>query len=156
MDCRKAEELILSDYVDGELKGELLRVLEEHLHSCPACQALASQTVDLGQAVFGGAVSNPPERVWLAVRERISVGRSSLVERAQSWLILFFGEPRRVAFSVTLAMAVVVAGLFLPGMWHRPVAKNKDVVTTELMLASAGAFLADDDDTWADGLEYLL
>lgn len=76
MNCKKAEDIILTDYVDGKLAGEDLRKLEEHLALCEKCRALAREAASAGKAFKAFQKESPPAGVWHKIKAEIGPGRS--------------------------------------------------------------------------------
>lgn len=72
MDCKKMEELIITDYMDGRLESAALEKAESHIASCSRCRKLVEDLRSI-RAVFKGArIEEPPFSVWQGVREEIS------------------------------------------------------------------------------------
>ena len=73
MNCKRIEELIITDYCDGNLKGRALEEVESHLVSCTNCLRLA-QEVKSASKLFRGALErqDPPGYLWRRVRDEIS------------------------------------------------------------------------------------
>ncbi len=71
MECRRAEELILTDYIDGNLKGEALGEAEEHLASCERCRKLAGEAAHAGKALKAIKREEPPQGLWYKIRAEI-------------------------------------------------------------------------------------
>ena len=63
MDCKKTEEIILTDYVDGRLEGRSLEDLEAHLASCNNCRAFASEAGGLSAEFRKAGHMTPPAGV---------------------------------------------------------------------------------------------
>ena len=71
MQCRKIQELLKSDYLDGESKQRELRDIKEHLEQCPECSRLEKELQ--GQRMLFQKVKRQqmPERVWQNIRDTI-------------------------------------------------------------------------------------
>jgi len=72
MNCKKIEELIFTDYVDGNLKGHVLEELEAHLRSCPNCQKLAGELESTGKLFRESSRKKAPAGLWYKIRAEIS------------------------------------------------------------------------------------
>ena len=72
MKCKKMEEIILTDYIDGNLKGRILEEMEAHLVSCPGCRALAEEAKAAGKLLRSVPKQEAPPEVWHKIRDEIS------------------------------------------------------------------------------------
>jgi len=72
MKCKRARDLILSDYIDGELKGSLRIELEQHLAGCGDCRRFKEIAEKKAAAPFRSSKTiEPPESVWQYIKESI-------------------------------------------------------------------------------------
>lgn len=102
MDHQRAQEL-LSDYLDGELSGEPLAELEQHLDTCEACQAeLDSLRNTL--SVLGGLKPAEPSPDFL---QQVN---QKLRRRSKSAFDFSFGLDRKIPFE---AVSMVLLGILL-------------------------------------------
>lgn len=72
MECKRIEEIILTDYTDGKLSGQMFKDVEAHLASCSRCRALASELVRLRTDLRKAGRMTPPSRVWETVRAGVA------------------------------------------------------------------------------------
>ncbi|MCX5667315.1 MAG: zf-HC2 domain-containing protein [Candidatus Omnitrophica bacterium] len=72
MNCKRAEKLILTDYIDGNLKGRALEEIELHIRSCPGCHALAQDLKAAGKLFRAVPRQEAPSEVWRKIRDEIS------------------------------------------------------------------------------------
>ena len=109
MDCEKIQELILTDYLDGEMDGKERKSLEEHLARCSACKEFARVAK---KSVFEPFLHlekpEPPESVWWKIKESILAK-----EQAKTNQRMDFGERLKFSLSVpksalTLATAMTL------------------------------------------------
>jgi anti-sigma factor RsiW len=157
MDCHNAENLILTDHLDGRLKGEALLELEEHLKGCVSCRDLRERAVGAEQFLRADGKVQPPESVWLAVQERIMPDGPSAWERLWEGVAPFFEGPRRLAFSATLATAVIVFGVALPGILSRTASNESDIrVVSAALVGGEGDVLSVGGEVWGDSVEQFL
>ena len=102
MDHQRAQEL-LSDYLDGELSGELLAELDQHLEGCDECQAeLDSLRETL--SVLGGLKPAEPSPDFL---QQVN---QKLRRRSKSAFDFSFGLDRKIPFE---AVSMVLLGILL-------------------------------------------
>ena len=64
MNCKRMENLILTDYIDGNLKARALEELGLHLRSCPSCNALAKELRAAGKLFRAAGQEAAPKEVW--------------------------------------------------------------------------------------------
>lgn len=119
MNCKKARELILTDYIDGELKPELRKEIEGHLHLCKGCRKLLCDLQESAVKPFKQLEELvPPEAVWDNIREAIREKEENVFSLSD-WFRQVLGRISyipRPAFAVTMATAVIVMGVFF---WWR-------------------------------------
>ncbi|MBF0569237.1 MAG: zf-HC2 domain-containing protein [Candidatus Omnitrophica bacterium] len=113
MTCAKIQELLISDYIDGEADAAVKKLVEDHLTSCFSCREFLSvvQTTD-------DVLRQPPqerlsEDVWSAVRERITQAPLGWRERLG---LVWEGPAFRpaVVFCASLAVAFFISGVIMP------------------------------------------
>jgi hypothetical protein len=72
MKCDKARDLILTEYIDGEISGKLKQELEDHLLQCISCRELLVLSKTKVEDVFDNAqVQETPEYVWHRIKDKI-------------------------------------------------------------------------------------
>ncbi|MFH1458075.1 MAG: anti-sigma factor [Candidatus Omnitrophota bacterium] len=121
MRCRKIQELLKTDYLDGEVNQDQEQLIRGHLAGCPHCRGL-EQELQSQRVLFQGVrQQEAPERVWQNIREkilteglnqeeRLSVG---VFERLRNYLF----APKPI-YVLARALAVIIfvalfAGTFL-------------------------------------------
>ncbi|MDD2702814.1 MAG: anti-sigma factor [Candidatus Omnitrophica bacterium] len=71
-ECRKFRDVILTDYLDGELDKESRERLEAHLSVCTACRIFAREAKEqLGDSFKEVRPEPVPEELWRNIRGRI-------------------------------------------------------------------------------------
>ncbi len=127
MRCKRIREIILTDYVDGTLKGDGLREVESHLGSCAECRRLAEEARSASSIFKAAPRHEAPPGVWNAIREAISTGpvKSRTVPPlggAGAWVRRRFAAdileglryillPPRPAFVISTAVALLLFAL---------------------------------------------
>jgi len=92
MKCKRMEKVILTDYIDGNLKGRALEEIELHIRSCPGCHALAKELKDAGKLFRSVSEEAAPAKVWHNILAEVSaaparwVFLSNALEYARSYL----------------------------------------------------------------------
>ena len=109
MNCKKIENILLTDYIDGNLKGEALRGVEEHLAACERCRGLAGRAVSSGDLLKAAGMQSPPGDLWNKIRAGIisEEARPGILERVVDPLRYFFTHLKPVVAAVAVAVLVV-------------------------------------------------
>ena len=72
MNCKKIQDLILTDYLDDQISEKEKRPIEEHLSHCRFCRDFAAAARKVGAGLFTNLDKvGPPEFVWRRIRENI-------------------------------------------------------------------------------------
>lgn len=72
MNCKHVQDLVLTDYSDGQMPPERARRVEGHLAHCASCRALAQKVrQDLAGPLEGARAPGPDAFVWLRIKEKI-------------------------------------------------------------------------------------
>lgn len=150
--CKKIQELILTDYLDGEMEDKSL--VEQHLASCVACKeflALARQVVEPLENAQKSFLSQ--EEVWSRIQEEISAEEAfepvdepefDLWERLISWV----SSPRPVFAMSTFAVVIVSILVFSLNGPKVELAKKLPASQQELSQTKAIAILADSQEEY--------
>jgi anti-sigma factor RsiW len=72
MNCKRMEKLILTDYIDGNLKGRALEELELHIRSCSSCHTLMEELRAAGKLLKAVPQQEAPSEVWHKILAEIS------------------------------------------------------------------------------------
>lgn len=114
MRCVRYRELILTDYMDGELSPEMQEEVEAHIKTCVSCSELKKSL--LKKAVeplkLAGKV-NPPAYIWQNIRERLA---SSEEPQAQSALSALRERLSKVFVTPRPALAFATATVLVIGL----------------------------------------
>lgn len=120
MRCKRMEEIILTDYIDGNLKGHALQEVESHLGSCPECRRLAEEAKTASGLLKAAPRHEAPPRVWNSIRAAIDAGPAkthfagSILERLRFFLP--YPKPALVlATAVLLVLFVLTVARLMPG-----------------------------------------
>ena len=118
MKCDKIQELILTDYIDGQLDSSAKQDIETHLRECSKCRefllAAEKTTIPFNELDKVRA----PEHIWQAIKSAIEQKRQPFVSNVvvdfvrniKSFIIL--PKPRLAIISalVMIVLATVIAG----------------------------------------------
>lgn len=76
--CKKFQDLILTDYIDGEFDQSAKAELDAHLAECADCRRLAQEVKRDSVAPFESLEREAvPGDLWASIKERISSERPS-------------------------------------------------------------------------------
>jgi anti-sigma factor RsiW len=106
MDCRKCEQL-LSSYIDGELDGEAILDLEDHIKTCSACNALLDKFREMTQVIKSARM--PHMRPGLIVDTIALVKNKGGRQSGHSESLRVWG--RVPVFGVILLIALSLGGM---------------------------------------------
>ncbi len=106
MGCKNIQELLKSDYLDGELGPTQEQVVREHLLKCPTCRQLESRLKAQRELIMSAKKDAPPERVWQNIRRAITAERAG----EEKWLFM----PRPV-FALATALTAIICVIVLAG-----------------------------------------
>lgn len=82
MGCKKIQNLIMTDYLDGELKGARREEVEEHIKKCKTCSEYKEKLWKAGVRPFQGAKEiTPPAVVWEKIEGRLDAEEAKLSEK---------------------------------------------------------------------------
>ena len=109
--CKKIEELLKSDYLDGRLSGSEEKDVNEHLLHCPQCSKL-KEALESQRAIFRNTRREEvPEQVWQNIRNTIITERLNehdiVHSRVFNRLRDLLWQPRPV-FALASAFAAII------------------------------------------------
>ncbi len=115
MECKKAQDRLITGYVDHELGSREQAEVERHLKVCQDCRGFLAAVQKSSMASFkDGRELQPDGIVWERIRERIELGQA----KSENWFgkLADFLEPFgriyqpvfRVAFVTAMILVVVV------------------------------------------------
>ncbi|MCX5703208.1 MAG: anti-sigma factor [Candidatus Omnitrophica bacterium] len=116
MQCKKIQELLKADYLDGEVSPQEGQFIKGHLTQCPECRRLEKE-LQVQRMLFQGTKRKQvPERVWQNIRDAIVAERlkqeeglsRGILERLRD--LIFTPRPVFVlasSLSVVILLAVI-------------------------------------------------
>jgi len=132
MKCRKIRELILSDYIDGELDERTEKAVREHIAGCAGCAAFEKNVRGAVVEPFQmGLREKVPETLWNSVRAAIVEEgmRASAFEVVTRNLRVLLGALRPV---YAPAAVVLLAAMFFLAI-NVSSGRKKDLLNSYLM-----------------------
>jgi predicted anti-sigma-YlaC factor YlaD len=114
MQCKKIQELLKTDYLDGEIDQEQLKFIQQHLAQCPQCRVLESELQNQRRTFKQAKQQQVPERVWQNIRDAII--RQNLNQESDSKIgvleqlkhFLFAPKPAFALASIIVALIVTL------------------------------------------------
>ncbi len=122
MKCEYVKELILTDYLDGQLEKEQKVQIEKHLTICKGCKEYELLTRTAVVEPFDNLEKHsPPEATWNKIREQIEEelprqeptnSFADLIRKIKSFL--YIPKPAFVVAPVIVLLLVVITVIKLP------------------------------------------
>jgi len=108
MNCERMQELLITDYIDGEADGKTLTAIRDHLAACGKCRQFEKGLAEKVVNPFKAAEKHdPPDFIWAKIKDRIIA--DSEIPRRRIRLVL------RPAFAAAAVAVVMLAIVFLSG-----------------------------------------
>jgi len=95
MSCEELK-VLLTGYIDGELKGSDLKRVEEHLAECPHCQKLVRDYQRLKEVTAEMKFKDPPQERWDRYWQRVC----QRITRGLGWVLFVVGAVAVVGFGI--------------------------------------------------------
>jgi len=115
MNCEKIQELILTDYLDGQMPERQKQCVEQHISGCFRCREFLKRARETAVEPFTHAGKDiPPEFIWFRVRESIIAEK----ERAACTVPGFLEKlkSRFQVFSPYPVIGMVIMVIFIIGI----------------------------------------
>jgi len=110
MQCEQCQQLILTDYLDGETNDTQNREIEEHLSRCPQCKEFAHNAKKITVEPFENMERlQPSPQVWVNIQEKINQPQeqpdvlAGFLDKVKELL-----SAPRPAFALATALAVIL------------------------------------------------
>ena len=112
--CRIFKDLILTDYIDGQLMQEKKEQIRAHLLVCPSCRQLAEEVRnDLSTPLKEAERKEVPPELWSVIKERIEKEtplRVWIQNLIRGWQGLF-PHPRLVPVALSLLLLFIIGSV---------------------------------------------
>ena len=94
MNCRKIQEILLTDHADGQLDDKHKCFVEEHLAQCHHCKEFAAIAQEVVIKPFINVKKQEvPAVIWDQVRAEILARQEKVVTGTTLFLVPFFNSP---------------------------------------------------------------
>jgi len=118
MQCRKTQELLKADYLDGEINQREEKQIKEHLARCSECRRIEKELQVQHMLFQKTKQPQVPERVWQNIRDAIVTERlnkessvsSSILQRLRESIL----APRPV-FAIAGALTAIIFVVIFAG-----------------------------------------
>ena len=155
MKCEQIQELLLTDYLDGQLDGNGLKSIEEHLSDCPGCREFLAAARKITVEPFSSSkkVFLSPEDVWQKIKQQIGRERPqpSVANPLAEMIIVFKQLVPRPAW----ALSVIVAGLVITTIYLNSLNRQEIVqpASSEYIVDDLLVSQGDDNDGYGTAIE---
>lgn len=126
MNCKKTQELILTDYIDGQMARKPKSLIDQHLASCHACQGYLNSIKKEVVTPFVNAPKVVPDAfLWTQIKKTIEDRQREHLEQS---FIPDFWERLRAAVHIprpAFALATVATLVFMVGITSQLVINNQ-------------------------------
>ncbi len=110
--CKKIQDIIITDYIDGELEGNELKIIEDHLLDCESCRKFA-QSARESMSKIHVKPKDVPEDLWLSIRSAIeneNRSKNNVIFRITEYIkLLRFPRLVPVFGGVSVVILIVVS-----------------------------------------------
>jgi predicted anti-sigma-YlaC factor YlaD len=116
MNCRKIQDIIMTDYIDNELDETARKAIDAHVRQCAECHAVKQALMATVIVPLRGAATVPPPDMWAAIQEK-EYNRRTVVADG----LLSFFRPLWINIAVIsmLVMMTLAAGNYVAyGIWY--------------------------------------
>ena len=115
MNCEKFREIIITDYIDGELSPEQTKITDEHLITCPDCRKFKEELIK--NAVYPFRMIEkiaPPEYVRQNITNIIAE-RSSVKNRGLTDFLRRYAYFPGIPVAATAAIILIIGSFLFSG-----------------------------------------
>ncbi len=148
--CGHFKDLILADYIDGELDKNSTRGLESHLLDCSDCRAFLKEVKDNAARPWKQTPRQPvPEELWGAIKQRIEHENETagpfadFMDKLKGFIVF----PRMVPVFASLMLMFFAGSIALNTIQvQQTQAKDQGEYLVSLLGPAASSVQAEDND----------
>jgi len=124
MKCRDIQDMILTDYLDGQIDPKKKGIVESHLKECAACREFLVTATEAVIKPFDHSESRvPPESIWQGIQDvihreqevEVSNPFYDVLERMKVLLTM----PRTMRAMATVAVVLLITVTLFKGINYR-------------------------------------
>ena len=144
MPCKKIQELLKADYLDGELDQKDAQFIQEHLGQCSVCSGL-EKALQAQRMLFKGVKPKPvPEGIWSNIRDTIIAERLNHPETPTAGIFerlrdLIFVRRPAVVLATSLFSVIIMLAFFANVVIQKKVSLNKQNAAENIAGYSLGS-----------------
>lgn len=114
MKCKEFQDLIITEYVDGEISPDNLNLVNEHIDNCNTCRQFRDAVVNIAVEPFKNInKADVPEFIWERINEKIQQKNKSLLNNWFETIRNLFKFPRLAIATVSISVALLVSLIFI-------------------------------------------
>ena len=142
--CKKIQELLQTDYLDGELDQKDAQLIKAHLGQCSACSGL-EKALQAQRMLFQVVKSQPvPERIWSNISDAIVTEHlkqqegliPGILERFRD--LIFVRRPA-MALATSIFSIIIIFAVFANAAIQKQAVSNKQNAAEEIAGYSSNA-----------------
>lgn len=143
MNCRKIQEILLTDHADGQLDDKHKCFVEEHLAQCHHCKEFAGIIQEMAVGPFINAEKQEvPAIIWDRVKEAIETQqapKTNWITEAGQWLgsiresVAIPAFPRPVFALASVVTLILMIGILPQFIMNNPAVKIDEVGQVEYL-----------------------
>jgi len=126
MNCKRIQEFIITDYIDGQMEDKQKSFIDQHLAQCPACAGYLSSIKKIAVNPFVNASKDVPDQLlWAQIKQTIEEEQQHQLEvimKPNFWerfrLVVHIPRP-------AFALATVATLVFMIGLTNQLVMNNQ-------------------------------
>lgn len=114
MKCKKIREILMTDYIDGEIDTLLKTKVEDHIKGCKGCfMAKNELEANISAPLRGAELIKPPEELWHKIKDAIEeeVPTEKNFEITNVLRELFIARRPAMVAVTAIALFLVIGGL---------------------------------------------
>ena len=116
MNCKRIQEFLITDYIDGQMTNKAKTLIDQHLAHCHACAGYLSSIKKVAVNPFVNASKDVPDQIlWAQIKQTIEEEQQQQLEAS---LKPNFWERIRSAVHIprpAFALATIVTMIFMIG-----------------------------------------
>ncbi len=161
MKCDKVQELILTDYLDGQINKELKVGIEKHLTSCADCKEYEHVARATTVTPFNNTERlSPPATTWVKIRNQIEKEEqpqertnpfADLIGGIKS--VLYIPKPAFALATVAIVILVIVTVIKLPSEQIVKLSTEEQIECMDYLLGAFNEESTDDNNDFESSVE---
>jgi anti-sigma factor RsiW len=153
--CEYFKDLLLTDYLDGQLDEISTANMEGHLLDCSDCRAFLKEVKETVAPLERALRLTPPAELWQAVKQGLEEKQrphgfwDNFVEGLRGWMVV----PRLVPILATMVLMVLAGGISLNTIRVDGARERSQGEYLMAVIGSAGAEASSDNNNLGTPIE---